>query len=183
MIKMIMAVDAKGGIGKNDKLPWHIPSEFKYFREYTNGCMCIMGRKTYEDVKSFKKTSSGPFLHNRKSLVISTDIRSLNAANTHDGITFCDNIEQLESMLNLSKKDENSPDVCIIGGKSIYEKFIRYPNLVDEISISFLENDYDCDTFIDIKEITKGFSPHKEIDLANENWKVTIFSRKENYEN
>jgi len=181
-VKMILAVDSEGGIGKDGKLPWHIPSEFKYFAEYTSGCMCIMGRKTYEDVKGFSKQSSGSLLPNRSSLVFSTEIRSLKRANTYDSIVFSDNPFIVMETLTLAKKKEESdnPDVCIIGGKSIYELFLNAGDLVDEISITFLPESYDCDTFMNVKELTKGFLPIREtVEEGSNGWKAIIYTREQ----
>lgn len=175
---MILAVDADGGIGKGGKLPWHIPSEFKYFRYYTKNTTCIMGRKTYEDIKSFKKTTTGPLLPDRSCIVITSDVRSLEKENTFDNVLFNDNPEQLIEQLDLAKNTVPNAfphDFCIIGGKSIYQMFAKY-KIVEEISITFLEKSYDCDTFIDVDELTDGyevFCTHGGPD----GWNVSIYRK------
>lgn len=178
-IKMIMAVDAKNGIGKNDKLPWHIPQEFKYFVEYTKGCMCIMGRKTFEDIKSFKNVNEGVFLPKRSSLVISTDAQALKSSNAYENVAFTDDVFQLINTLNKHKNDTSgeNPDVCVIGGKSIYEFFLEQEKLVDEISVTYLSDDYDCDTFLDIQSLLEKFLPIREIYMDGQSWKVVIYKR------
>ena len=53
---IIVAADAKNGIGNKGKLPWQIPNEMKYFKEVTTKAKTgffnavIMGRKTYESI-------------------------------------------------------------------------------------------------------------------------------------
>jgi dihydrofolate reductase len=58
-VNIIVAVDDAGGFGKDGKIPWHFPEDFKRFKEITKDSVCVMGRNTYEDmlemVKSRKK--------------------------------------------------------------------------------------------------------------------------------
>lgn len=178
-IKMIVAVDAEYGIGKDGKLPWHIPQEFKYFSDYTKSNMCIMGRKTYEDIKGFKKVSDGEFLPKRSSLVITSEIKRLRVANTYDSIVFTDDVMQLINMLEMAKKNtkNNVPDICIIGGKSIYELFMKQENLVDEVSVTYINDTFKCDTFIDLNNLLKGFTPTRTIKMENEPWEVVIYQK------
>ena len=55
-VNFIVACDNKGGIGKNNKLPWHISEDLKYFKDLTNKNTVIMGSKTYFSIP--KKKSS-----------------------------------------------------------------------------------------------------------------------------
>ena len=48
----IVAVAQNGVIGKDNGMPWHIPSEFAYFRRMTLGKPIIMGRKSFESLGS-----------------------------------------------------------------------------------------------------------------------------------
>lgn len=180
---MIMAVDAENGIGKNGKLPWHIPSEFKYFVEYTHECLCIMGRKTFEDIKGFKKATSGPLLPNRQCMVFSTEVRGLARSNTYDNVIFNDNPYNVMNMLSLSKRNDDktkTPDICVIGGKSVYEMFSAFDDLVDEISVTYLEDSYDCDTFLDLDTLLHGFLPAKEWVDEKGQWKAIRYKRDKN---
>ena len=47
-ITLIAALDSMGGIGKNGTLPWYIPADLQHFKEYTEGKVCVMGRKTWD---------------------------------------------------------------------------------------------------------------------------------------
>jgi len=56
MLSIIAAISKNNVIGKNNKLIWHIPEDFKRFKEITTGKTVIMGRKTFESIrKSFRK--------------------------------------------------------------------------------------------------------------------------------
>jgi dihydrofolate reductase len=48
LISLIAAVDQKGGIGKDNRLPWHLTDDLKNFRRLTMGHHVLMGRKTYQ---------------------------------------------------------------------------------------------------------------------------------------
>jgi len=50
-------------IGANGKIPWHLPEDFKWFKQTTSGNVVIMGRKTFE--------SLGQPLPNRINVVLS----------------------------------------------------------------------------------------------------------------
>ena len=52
MLSMIYARSENGCIGKNGKIPWHLPDDFAHFKHTTMGKPIIMGRKTYEDHES-----------------------------------------------------------------------------------------------------------------------------------
>ena len=63
MIKILVACDENGVIGKNNQLIWHLPADLKRFKNLTTGHVIIMGRKTYESI--------GKPLPNRTTIVIS----------------------------------------------------------------------------------------------------------------
>ncbi|HEV2861995.1 MAG TPA: dihydrofolate reductase [Pyrinomonadaceae bacterium] len=47
----IVAIDAKGAIGKGGTLPWHYSADLKFFREQTTGHACVMGYRTWLSLK------------------------------------------------------------------------------------------------------------------------------------
>ncbi len=47
---LIVAMTQTGVIGKNGKLPWHIPEDFQWFKRHTLNHPIIMGRKTFESI-------------------------------------------------------------------------------------------------------------------------------------
>jgi len=62
---IIFACDEDGGIGKDGKMPWHLPGDLQQFKDATMGCPIIMGRKTWE---SF----GGRMLPGRPHIVVSS---------------------------------------------------------------------------------------------------------------
>ncbi len=49
-------------IGRDNKIPWHLPEDFRWFKELTTGHFVLMGRKTFE--------SLGRPLPNRTNIVV-----------------------------------------------------------------------------------------------------------------
>jgi dihydrofolate reductase len=60
--KAIAAMSENRVIGHGNKIPWHLPEDFKWFKKMTSGNVVVMGRKTFESI--------GKPLPNRKSLVL-----------------------------------------------------------------------------------------------------------------
>ena len=56
-------------IGHGNKIPWHLPEDFKWFKKMTTGNIVVMGRKTFE--------SLGQPLPNRKNLILTRHPRHL----------------------------------------------------------------------------------------------------------
>jgi dihydrofolate reductase len=125
MITIIAAVAENNALGKNNDLLWHLPKDFKRFKEITSGHYIIMGRKTFE---SFPKP-----LPNRTHVVIS---RQKNYA--PEG---CIVVDSLENALAICPKNEN---IFIIGGGEIYKQSIE---LVDKLDITKVHNSFDAEVF------------------------------------
>lgn len=49
-VRAIVAMARENAIGRNGKLPWHLPEDLKHFKELTMGHPIIMGRKTWESL-------------------------------------------------------------------------------------------------------------------------------------
>ena len=58
----IAAMSLNRVIGDGNKIPWHLPEDFKWFKKMTTGNVVVMGRKTFESI--------GKPLPNRKSLIL-----------------------------------------------------------------------------------------------------------------
>jgi len=124
-INLIVAVDEKNGIGKDNQLPWHLPADLLHFKKLTTGFPIIMGRKTFDSI--------GKVLPNRRNIVIS---RQPNLEIPGAEVT-----SSLESALELCK---NENDIFIIGGAQIFEQALP---LADSIYLTVIEHNFYADTF------------------------------------
>ncbi len=125
MTTIIAAIAENNALGKDNKIIWHLPDDFKHFKEITSGHYIIMGRKTFE---SFPKP-----LPNRIHIVIS---RQKNYAPES-----CIVVSDLEKALAICPKNEPN---FIIGGGEIYKQSI---NLVDRLDITRVHHSFDADVF------------------------------------
>ena len=116
----IVAVDKNNCIGRGNEMPWHIPSDFKYFKDCTEGHPVIMGRKTFESI--------GRPLPGRLNIVLSrnTDL------DLGDKVVVVDDLKKAIELAK-SNKDYDSSKVFIIGGAQIYKSSLE---LTDEFYIT-----------------------------------------------
>ena len=127
MISIIAAIGKNRELGKDNKLLWHIPGDFKRFKELTSGHVVIMGRKTYESI--------GKSLPNRINYVITRD-------KNYQAIG-CFIFNSLESAINFAKK--KTSEVFIIGGAEIYKQGIKY---ADRLYLTLVDKEFpNADTF------------------------------------
>lgn len=136
MIKMITAVDEAAGIGKDNKIPWSCSEDLKHFKEKTLGNIVVMGYKTFESL-DFKLLSS------RHNVVMTSKYFISDKANLYYRDT-------IRSILKVS--DEYFKDVWIIGGESIYKLFLPH---IQELHITRIKGNYDCDKFFPFDELEK----------------------------
>ncbi len=150
MIKIIVAVDEKGAIGRNNELLYHIKDDLKNFKSLTSGNVVVMGRNTWESLPIKP-------LPNRENIVLTTTNKKLNGAKV------INSFDELENYLKDTEKD-----IYIMGGASIYNQVME-SKLVDEAHVTFVKDIVeDADTFISIDNL-------KEL-LPRENY-VTTFEQ------
>ena len=152
---IIAAYCKNNGIGINNNLPWKIASDMKKFKDLTigNGNNCIiMGSKTWLSLKS-------KGLKSRDNLILSNTLE-FDYINDNNIIKTFNNIDNLKNFINLKEYSE----VWIIGGSSIYELFLNNTNFkLNEIYITYLNHDYECDTFFPKIDTNKFYFVSKKI--------------------
>lgn len=102
-ISLIYARTKNFCIGKDGRIPWHLPDEFGHFKRITMGKPIIMGRKTYEDHQSA--------LPGRLNIVVS---RQANYS-VVDGIELAQSLDQA-----ISIGQQQSDEVFVIGGVTFF---------------------------------------------------------------
>ena len=137
-MKIIAACCKNFGIGVGNKIPWHIPEEFKYFKKMTSHGInptVVMGRNTWESLP--KKP-----LENRKNIIISKTLKQENVSE-HENTFVVDSISRIQRMTE--KKDP----IWILGGGKIYYQMIHSKE-VNEIYLTYIDRNYPCDTFFPV---------------------------------
>lgn len=114
-LSLIYARSEDHVIGREGRIPWHLPEDFKHFRRTTMGCPILMGRRTYEDHQSA--------LPGRLNVVIT---RQAN----YRPVTGVEVASSLEVALALAA--QHSERVFVIGGVSLFVEALPQASCVYE---------------------------------------------------
>jgi dihydrofolate reductase len=148
-LSIIVAMTNNNIIGLNNKMPWHIPADLKYFKQITENNTVIMGSKTF--------LSIGKPLPNRLNIVLTKDPHKFPETNN---TIFTNQIDNLISTLPQDKK------TFIIGGSEIFKIFLPIVN-----NLYITKINYTChgDRFFpEIKEDEWEIFSHIEMPKNNE---------------
>lgn len=110
-IALIVARADNGVIGRNGRLPWHLPADLRRFKALTQGAPMIMGRKTFDSLPGL--------LPGRRHIVLTRDTEW-----HEDGAEVAHSIDEA---LRLA----NAPYVSVIGGAEIYRLFAARADRVE----------------------------------------------------
>lgn len=130
---IISAHDNNLGIGFNNTIPWHIPADFKWFKEKTMNKTVIMGLNTYFSLPRKNRPLPG-----RNNIVLCKDL-DVKEIIEKEGATIYTSIDDI-------LKDFNNPneEYFIIGGQSLYNQFI---DKVDTLYLTEIDKEFECDTW------------------------------------
>ena len=111
MITLVVARAENGVIGRDGKLPWHLPEDLKRFKSLTMGTAMVMGRKTFESLPGL--------LPGRRHIVLTRDRdwRAPGAEAVHD---------ESETL----RAAAGAP-VSVIGGAGIFALFLTRADRVE----------------------------------------------------
>lgn len=123
-LTIIVAMDARRGIGVDNTLPWRLPEDLAHFKRVTTGHPIIMGRKTFDSI--------GRALPNRRNIVITR-----NPDWRHDGVETAHSIDAARALLSEAQ-------AFIIGGADIYRQALP---LADRLVITEIGQTFPCDAF------------------------------------
>jgi dihydrofolate reductase len=104
ILSLLVAADENNLIGNDNKLPWHLPSDLRYFKNQTWGMPILMGRKTFESI--------GKPLPGRKSIVITR-----NSDWKYEGV---DVVHTIEHSIETAKA-YGAKEIFVIGGAEIFK--------------------------------------------------------------
>lgn len=109
-------------IGSKNGIPWHLPEDFKWFKQCTTGHVIVMGRKTFESI--------GKPLPNRKTVILSSS--SYSQPNT-----------QTIHSLNELRQFENE-QLFICGGAQVYAQALSH---CSELLLTHVKKSVEGDTY------------------------------------
>jgi dihydrofolate reductase len=125
IVTLIVAMAENRVIGRDGKLPWHIPADLKRFRALTMGKPMIMGRKTFESLPGL--------LPGRRHIVLTRDPdwQAEGAEVAHD--------------VGAALVMAGGPEVAVIGGAEIFRMFLP---IADAIELTMIHQPIPGDTFM-----------------------------------
>jgi dihydrofolate reductase len=126
--KAIAAMSLNRVIGNGHKIPWHLPQDFKWFKQMTTGQVIVMGRKTFESI--------GKPLPNRETVVLSR------SQFQHAGVKTLSDLSQLDLQ-------NEAREVYICGGAQIYEQVLP---LCSDLYLTLVKHEVEGDAFFPVFE-------------------------------
>jgi dihydrofolate reductase len=137
----IAAMSLNRVIGAGNKIPWHLPEDFKWFKATTTGHILVMGRRTFESI--------GKPLPQRTTLVLSR------TGWAHPGVTTIRNWSELDrftdapapAALSPSDGEKGTPPpqtIFICGGAQIYEQALP---LCSDLFLTLVKREVEGDAF------------------------------------
>ncbi|MBL8523313.1 MAG: type 3 dihydrofolate reductase [Betaproteobacteria bacterium] len=147
-LNLIVAMAKNRVIGIDNKMPWHLPADFAWFKRNTLGHPVIMGRKTFESI--------GRPLPGRRNLVVSR-----NASWQAEG---CEAFGSLTAAINQCRSNEN---VFVIGGATLYSEALP---LADAIYLTEVDASPTGDTWfpqLDADQWKERSREHRAADEKN----------------
>lgn len=164
-INIIVAIEPNGGFAAKGKIPWHFSEDLKRFKGITKDSICVMGRKTYNDLYNYtlkdkilkleqsnKESNKNlesyklELLPGRESIVLS---RSKNLNLEGQAIRLTGIRESLEYAKRKNKK------LFFIGGEKIFVEGLCWAN---KVYMTIIKEHYDCDRFFPLDYLKKYFT-------------------------
>lgn len=127
-LHLIYARAANGVIGKGNRLPWHIPEDMAHFKQLTQGCPVVMGRKTWDSLPPRFRPLPG-----RTNIVV-----------TRQADWQAEGAHRAESLAEALAQCDAGKTVWIIGGAQIYAQALP---LADRVEVTEIDQDFDGDAY------------------------------------
>ncbi|VAW35976.1 Dihydrofolate reductase [hydrothermal vent metagenome] len=123
-LTFILAMDENNLIGNNNKLPWSLPADLRYFKQQTLHKTILMGRKTCESL---------PFvLPKRRNIVLTKNINFFR--------------QDFEMVHKLDYIKDLEGEVMVIGGAMIYKLLMPWAS---KLLITIIHHEFQGDTYFE----------------------------------
>ena len=125
LVSFVVAMTPDRVIGRNNRLPWHIPADLAHFKRMTIGKPVVMGRRTFESI--------GRVLPQRHNIVMTRD-----GTYVAEGCTVAHSVEAALTAAG------DCPEVAVIGGAQVFREMLP---LADILHTTVIHAEIDGDTF------------------------------------
>jgi len=127
VLAIIAAVGRNRELGKDNRMPWHLPNDLRRFRQITSGHTVIMGRKTFASLPKL--------LPKRRHIILTRDE---GYRVDQPGVEIAHSIPELFSLLGPHETN------FVIGGGEIYRQLLPY---CDMLYLTVIDGDFEADTY------------------------------------
>jgi dihydrofolate reductase len=117
----VVAMASNRVIGRDGKLPWHLPADLKFFKRTTLGHPVLMGRRTFDSIVA----QLGKPLPGRRNIVLSRTMPPR------------EGVEVIRSVAGL-----HDAHIFLIGGAQLYAELLPH---CDEILLTFITQPHEGD--------------------------------------
>ncbi|MGZ9868268.1 dihydrofolate reductase [Priestia endophytica] len=112
-ITLIAAMSEANQIGYKNQLLCKLSSDLQYFKQKTEGKLCVFGRKTIESI--------GGSLPNRTNIILTRD--------RNYKVVGCHTYTSVETILHQYKQyNKEETELMICGGETLYNQFLPHAN-------------------------------------------------------
>ncbi len=112
-------------IGAGNRIPWHLPDDFKWFKQMTTGHVIVMGRRTFESI--------GKPLPNRLTIVLTRSAGEIPGARTVSALSQIDPADPALA----------GREIFICGGAQLYQQALP---LCSDLFLTLVERVVEGDT-------------------------------------
>ena len=160
---IIVAADEANGIGKDGRLPWHLPGDMAFYKRTTTSAPAgkqnpvIMGRKTYDSIPAKFRP-----LRDRVNIVLSRKVDYV----SDPGVRKADTLSEA---LVLAAQLPELHRIFVIGGGEVYREALLRADC-KEVLLTRVHARFDCDTQLapldSAFERTHRDGPHRDGDIS-----------------
>ena len=130
-LALIVAQGKNRVIGNENRLPWYLPEDLRYFKQVTLGKPIIMGRKTYESI--------GKPLPGRTNIVITRDPNW-----SAEGVKLAKSLDEAIELGEAQALIDGVEEAVVIGGAQIYEQSL---SRVDRLYMTEVDDEPEGDAW------------------------------------
>ena len=134
-------------IGAGNRIPWHLPDDFKWFKKMTTGNVVVMGRKTFESI--------GRPLPNREIVVLSR------SGFAHPGVRVIRDLHELDKLAG-------GREVFIAGGAQVYQQALP---VCSDLYLTLVKREVEGDAFFpafeDEFELVEEIADHSQFKILH----------------
>ncbi|MBT9511578.1 MAG: dihydrofolate reductase [Acidovorax sp.] len=127
-LHLIYARAANGVIGRDNQIPWHLPEDMAHFKQLTQGCPVVMGRKTWDSLPPRFRPLPG-----RTNIVV-----------TRQADWQADGAQRAASLADALAPWDAGQMVWVIGGAQIYAEALP---LADCVEVTEIDKNFDGDAY------------------------------------